>query len=102
MTDDASIITADARLVRLPVEPPRGDAIQRFDALELAIVDITDRSGRHGMGFGYTIGTGGTAILALLQDELLNQLIGLDSRRIVQIVERLRKSIHALTPGCVA
>jgi hypothetical protein len=37
MTDDASIVTADARPVRLPVDPPRGDAIQRFDALELPI-----------------------------------------------------------------
>lgn len=65
MTDDARIVSAEARLVRLPVDPPRGDAIQRFDALELPIVEITDRAGHRGMGFGYTIGTGGTAILAL-------------------------------------
>jgi hypothetical protein len=38
MTDSATIINADARLVRLPVDPPRGDAIQKFDALELPIV----------------------------------------------------------------
>src|SRR5204863_6118211 len=56
----------------------------------------------HGMGFGYTIGTGGTAILALLQHELVPHLMGVDSRKIVQIMERLRKSIHALTPGCIA
>ena len=102
MSDDATLVAADARLVRLPVDPPRGDAIQKFDALELPIVDITDRAGYRGRGFGYTIGTGGTAILSLLEDELLHQLIGADGRKIVQIVERLRKSIHALTPGCVA
>src|SRR5437773_5088598 len=102
MTKDASIVTADARLVRLPVDPPRGDAIQKFDALEVPIVDITDHAGHHGRGFGYTIGTGGTAILSLLHHELLQQLIGTDSRHIVRIMERLRKSIHALTPGCVA
>ena len=102
MTNKASIVTADARLVRLPVDPPRGDAIQKFDALEVPIVDITDHAGHHGRGFGYTIGTGGTAILSLLHDELLQQLIGTDGRHIVQIMERLRKSIHALTPGCVA
>src|SRR5437763_5709102 len=102
MIDDATIIAAEGRLVRLPAEPPRGDAIQKFDALELPIVDLTDRSGRRGMGFGYTIGTGGTAILSLLRDELLDQLIGVNSRKVAQIMERLRKSIHALTPGCVA
>src|SRR5437870_863830 len=102
MIDDAMVVAADVRLVRLPVDPPRGDAIQKFDALELPIVDILDRSGRRGIGFGYTIGTGGTAILSLLRDELLHQLIGTDSRKIVQIMERLDKSIHALTPGCVS
>src|SRR4051812_12763329 len=102
MIDDATLVAADARLVRLPVDPPRGDAIQKFDALELPIIDLTERSGRRGVGFGYTIGTGGTAILALLQDQLLHELIGVDSRMVVQIVERLRKSIHALTPGCIA
>src|SRR5437588_12772419 len=102
MINDATVVAVEARLVRLPMDPPRGDAIQKFDALELPIVDLTDRSGHRGMGFGYTIGTGGSAILSLLEDELLNQLIGADGRKIVQIVERLRKSIHALTPGCVA
>src|SRR6059058_4393877 len=102
MMHDAIVVAATARLARLPVDPPRGDAIQKFHALELPIVEITDRAGRRGMGFGYTIGTGGTAILSLLQDELLHQLIGTDSRHIVQIMERLRKSIHALTPGCIA
>ena len=102
MTGDASIVTANARLVRVPLDPPRGDAIQKFDALELPLVDITDRAGHRGTGFGYTIGTGGTAIHALLQGDLLPQLPGTDTRKIVQIVERLRKSIHALTPGCVA
>src|SRR5436190_20360732 len=94
---DFVIVSAEARLVRVPVDPPRGDAIQTFDALEIPIVTLTDRSGQSGIGFGYTIGTGGTAILALLHDELLPQLIGTDGRRIVHVMERLRKSIHALT-----
>jgi L-alanine-DL-glutamate epimerase-like enolase superfamily enzyme len=90
------------RLCRVPVDPPRGDAIQQFDALELPIVDIVDGAGRHGIGFGYTIGTGGTAIAALLRDHLVAQLRGQDGRAIVGLVGRLRKSIHALTPGCVS
>jgi len=90
------------RLCRVPVDPPHGDAIQQFDALELPIVDIVDGAGRHGIGFGYTIGTGGTAIAALLRDRLIEQLRGQDSRAIVGLVGRLRKSVHALTPGCVS
>src|SRR5438046_4825435 len=95
------IKNAEARLIRIPVDPPRGDAIQQFNALELPIVTITDSANRTGIGFGYTIGTGGTSILELLRAELLDWLIGQDARRIIFIHEHLSKSIHALTPGCI-
>jgi L-alanine-DL-glutamate epimerase-like enolase superfamily enzyme len=99
------LISAQARLVRVPVDPPRGDAIQQFDALELPIVNLVDASGDSGVGFGYTIGTGGSAILALLEDELLPKLLGADpggAGGIVAVMSRLEKSIHALTPGCLS
>jgi len=98
----SAIESAHVRLCRVPVDPPRGDAIQQFDALELPIVEIVDAHGCHGIGFGYTIGTGGRAIVSLLHDELIPLLVGQDSRAIVQIVDRLRAHIHALTPGCTS
>src|SRR5204863_606751 len=97
-----TIAKAESRLVRVPVDPPRGDAIQQFNALELPIVTITDSANRTGIGFGYTIGTGGSSILELLRAELLDWLIGQDARRTTFIHEYLSKSIHALTPGCIA
>src|SRR5437867_2912136 len=97
-----TIAKAESRLVCIPVDPPRGDAIQQFNALELPIVTITDRAGRIGTGFGYTIGAGGSSILELLRAELLEWLIGQDARRITFIHEYLNKSVHALTPGCVS
>ncbi len=97
-----TIAKAESRLVRVPVDPPRGDAIQQFNALELPIVTITDSANRTGIGFGYTIGTGGASILELLRAELLDWLIGQDARRITFIHEHLSKSIHALTPGCIS
>jgi L-alanine-DL-glutamate epimerase-like enolase superfamily enzyme len=99
---DGVIVAAEVRLARVPVDPPRGDAIQQFDALELPIVDITDKAGRRGIGFGYTIGTGGRAIVALVEAELLPRLIGEDARRIGSLMNRLTRSIHALTPGCIS
>src|SRR5204863_8206637 len=97
-----AIAKAESRLVRVPVDPPRGDAIQQFDAIELPIVAIADSSNRTGIGFGYTIGTGGSTILELLRAELLDSIIGQDARRITFIYEHLNKSIHALTPGCIS
>src|SRR6266516_655872 len=97
-----TIAKAESRLVRIPIEPPRGDAIQQFNALELPIVTITDGAGRIGIGFGYTIGAGGSSILELLRAQLLDWLIGQDARRIAFIYEQLNKSIHALTPGSIS
>src|SRR6266700_2098663 len=97
-----TIAKAESRLVRVPVDPPRGDAIQQFNTLELPIVTITDSSNHTGIGFGYTIGTGGSSILELLRTELLDWLIGQDARSISFIHEHLNKSIHALTPGCIS
>lgn len=101
-SDKTTIVKAEARLVRVPVDPPRGDAIQKFDALELPFVTITDKAGNSGTGFGYTIGTGGTAILELINKELLPKLDGEDARRITYIYDKLYKSVHALTPGCIS
>src|SRR5438477_13195664 len=99
---DAVVVRAEVRLVRVPVDPPRGDAIQQFDALELPIVELIDRAGRRGVGFGYTIGSGGTAIVSLIQDDLLPLVVGKDSRRIDALIDNLAKHIHALTPGCIS
>ena len=96
-----AIERVEIALVRIPVDPPRGDAIQKFDALEIPFVTIYDGSGLQGTGFGYTIGTGGTTIRELLHHELQSQLIGEDSRHIAHIHHKLNASIHALTPGCI-
>jgi L-alanine-DL-glutamate epimerase-like enolase superfamily enzyme len=100
-TEATRIVEAETRLVRIPVTPPRGDAIQKFTTLELPIVRLTDAAGRTGLGFGYTIGTGGRAIVALLEDELLPLLTARDSRAIAALTDELTRSIHALTPGCL-
>jgi L-alanine-DL-glutamate epimerase-like enolase superfamily enzyme len=99
---DYTIVAAEARLARIPVDPPRGDAIQKFSALELPIVRLIDQAGRRGVGFGYTIGAGGSAILALIEDELLPQIVDADPRSIAGLMQRLARSIHALTPGCIS
>ena len=100
--NEHAIVGGEVRLVRIPVDPPRGDAIQQFDALELPVVDVVDARRRHGVGFGYTIGTGGSAIVELLKKELVNELIGKDARAIRAVGDHLRKHIHALTPGCLS
>jgi hypothetical protein len=56
----------------------RTDAIQAFVTQETPIVRITLRRRREGVGYTYTIGTGGSSVVALLRDHLAPKLIGRD------------------------
>lgn len=101
-SDAIRIKSAEAKLIRIPLEQPRGDAIQKFSALELPTVRLHDEAGRVGLGFGYTIGEGGRAILGLIQESLLPKVYGEDSRAIGRLHHLLNAAIHALTPGCIS
>ena len=97
-----TIITeATARLVDIPVETRRTDAVQSFQKQETIFVDIVTADGHHGRGYTYTIGTGGTAVLALLKDVFLPQLLGKDARRTEQIWNTLFASTRSTAPGAI-
>ena len=53
------IVQVEFRMVNLEPRVKRVDAIQSFLSQETPIVRITDADGAVGMGYSYTIGTGG-------------------------------------------
>lgn len=75
------IESAEAWLCDLPVETKRTDALQTFVKQETILVRVRTADGSEGTGYAYTIGTGGTAVLSLLRDTLLEQVIGLEVDR---------------------
>ena len=97
----SSITRAEAYLVDLPVEAVRTDATQAFLKQETIFVEITTDDGGTGTGYSYTIGTGGTAVLALLRDYLLPRLPGSDARRTEAIWTDLFRSTRATTVGAI-
>lgn len=52
---------------RIPNETALEDATQSFDVLELVTVELTTSTGDRGVGFTYTIGSGGAAIEAFVE-----------------------------------
>jgi L-alanine-DL-glutamate epimerase-like enolase superfamily enzyme len=96
------IVKAELRLVDLKPLTKRTDAIQSFVSQETPILTITDDDGMTGTGYSYTIGSGGSAIVSLLQDHLLPQLIGMDSEEIERNWRTLLFSMHALAVGPVS
>ncbi|MEV0070397.1 mandelate racemase/muconate lactonizing enzyme family protein [Amycolatopsis sp. NPDC050768] len=97
----AVVVKAEAFLLDLEVEQERTDAVQAFLKQETVFVELATADDGTGLGYSYTIGTGGTAVLALLRDHLLPRLIGQDSRRIEAVWHDLFASTRATTVGAI-
>ena len=94
---------AHAELYFVDLTPPvvRTDAIQSFVSQETPILRLTDADGATGTGYTYTIGAGGSSIVALLNDHLLPRLQGRDLDDIEAIGHHLTRAVNALTVGPV-
>lgn len=85
--------------VDLAPKVARSDAIQSFLTQETPMLRITDSDGATGTGYTYTIGHGGSSIVALLRDHLAPRLIGRDADAIEAIWRDLFMLTHALSVG---
>jgi len=97
----ATIDRIELCMVDLQPLVKRTDAIQSFDSQETPIVRLTDSEGATGIGYSYTIGQGGPAIVSLLSDTLLPQLIGREAEDIERLWRELLFSTHATAVGAV-
>ena len=97
----ATIERVEIALVDLKPKVKRTDAIQSFVSQETPIVRVFDRDGAVGTGYSYTIGTGGSSVIALLRDHLAPRLIGRDAEHIEAIWRDLLFHTHATTVGTI-
>jgi L-alanine-DL-glutamate epimerase-like enolase superfamily enzyme len=79
----------------------RTDAIQSFVRQETPIVRISCADGAVGVGYTYTIGTGGSSVVALLRDHLAPRLIGRDASEVESIWKDLFFHTHATAVGAI-
>ena len=79
----------------------RTDAIQSFVTQETPMVRIFCADGAVGTGYTYTIGTGGSSVMALLRDHLAPRLLGRDSTEIERIWKDLFFHTHATAVGAI-
>ena len=95
----AKIERIELRLVDIPPKVKRTDAIQTFVSQETPIVAITDSDGVVGTGYSYTIGTGGSSVIKLLDDHLVPRLLHRDADDIERIWRDLFLFVHSTTVG---
>ncbi|MEP3048216.1 MAG: mandelate racemase/muconate lactonizing enzyme family protein [Roseibium sp.] len=97
----ASIVHVEIFMADLKPKVKRSDAIQSFVSQETPFVKITDSDGVSGLGYSYTIGQGGPAVMSLLQQTLVPQLIGREAEEIERIWRDLLFSTHATAVGAI-
>ena len=97
----ARIARVELRMVDLKPKVKRVDAIQSFVSQETPIVAITDEDGVTGVGYSYTIGTGGPSVMALLDRTLAPALIGRDANETEAIWRDLLFLTHATSIGAI-
>jgi L-alanine-DL-glutamate epimerase-like enolase superfamily enzyme len=95
------IVALEILQVDLPPPVPRSDAIQSFVTQETPIVRLRMDDGSSGTGYSYTIGTGGSSVVALLKDHLCPGLIGRDPSLIESIWRDLLFATHATSVGAI-
>lgn len=93
------IARASAWLCDLPVERVRTDAVQAFVKQETIFVELETTNGVRGLGYSYTIGTGGGAVVSLLRETLLESIIGIDIHRSEKIWSDAFRITRATTTG---
>lgn len=97
----ATITRVEIIQVDLAPKVKRTDAIQAFVTQETPMVRIATSDGRIGTGYTYTIGTGGSSVVALLKDHLAPRLIGRDPALNEAIWKDLFFATHATAVGAI-
>src|SRR6266481_1047576 len=97
----AKIERVEILQVDLVPKTVRTDAIQSFATQETPMVRIHTTDGIIGTGYSYTIGTGGSSVVALLRDHLAPRLLGRDPLDIEAIWKSLFFATHATAVGAI-
>ena len=89
------------RQVDLAPKVRRTDAIQSFVTQETVLLSVHASDGRVGTGYAYTIGTGGSSVVALLRDHLAPRLVGRSPLDVEAVWKDLFYATHATAVGAI-
>ncbi|MDI1273023.1 mandelate racemase/muconate lactonizing enzyme family protein [Polaromonas sp.] len=101
MTASVTIESIRLRQVNLPPKVVRTDAIQSFVTQETLLLTLRCSDGVEGTGYAYTIGTGGSSVMALLHDHLAPRLLGRNPLHVEAIWKDLFFHTHATAVGAI-
>lgn len=89
------------RQLDLPPKVVRTDAIQSFVTQETLLLTLHVSDGIEATGYAYTIGTGGSSVLALLHDHLAPRLVGRSPVHVEALWKEFFFHTHATAVGAI-
>ena len=94
------IESVEAGLYRIPLHTPLSDATHgEMTAFQLVTARVRDSDGADGLGYTYTVGRGGAAVLSLIARDLAPLLLGEDPRLRERLWERMWWGLHYVGRG---
>jgi L-alanine-DL-glutamate epimerase-like enolase superfamily enzyme len=93
------IIHAESFLYRVPPSMTWIDSTHVVSGIEFIELRLRTDNGLEGVGISYTVGVGGTAVKALLDDYVISSLIGKDPLRYEEIWHDLNGQLHRCGEG---
>lgn len=101
---NGNMITSVApRLFRIPLAEVLSDAKHGDHThFELITVEQTLANGAQGIGYTYTGGKGGSAIMAMIRDDLAPFLLGKDASAAEALYEEMQFHVHYVARGGIA
>jgi L-alanine-DL-glutamate epimerase-like enolase superfamily enzyme len=103
MSSRQAITGIRSRVFRIPLEEPMQDARHGLQTyFELVTAEIETADGQSGLGYTYTIGTGGHATKAMIDHDLAPMLIGHDADDIDTLYDEMQSRLHYVGRGGIA
>jgi L-alanine-DL-glutamate epimerase-like enolase superfamily enzyme len=94
------IASLETGLYRIPLATPLSDATHgEMAAFQLVTARLQDDEGAEGLGYTYTVGRGGAAVLSLLARDLAPLIVGEDPRQRERLWERMWWGLHYVGRG---
>lgn len=93
------IIKVSSNLLKVPTGKLITDSIHSLKHVEVVACKLKTSDGIEGLGFTYTIGTGGFAIKSVIDSIFQKMLVGRDPGHINKIWEEMWESTHAVGRG---
>lgn len=88
------VTNIDVSFHRVPLKNPWGDSTHRIHHIELILCQVTTDTQHTGVGYSYTVGSGGASAVPLIETYLAPLVLGEDPSYVERLWQRMWQECH--------